>query len=170
MTSTLWRPPPPLGPGGRPFRGWRVVPFLLSLAAFAANMVILLSDRAPGLFSRLSARIDAGVSIAAGATGVANPGRVPQSDFNVHFVIWAVVTLLIGLATWSWPSLVLASATVFTSSVLLELAQRTFTETRSVQRGDVIANAVGVACGTCAVAAFAVVWWAFSTRRSAPRP
>lgn len=158
----------PLGPGGRPFRGWRILPLLLSLGALAANAVILLSDRAPGLFRRLSARIDAGVSRAAGATGVDVPGgrvRVPRSDFDVHVLIWAVAALLIGLATWSWASLVLGSATVFGSSVALELAQRTYSNSRTVQFEDVVANAVGVMAGTFAVAAFALVWKAVSALR-----
>ena len=153
--------PSPLGPGGRPFRGWRVVPLLLSLGALGANALILLSDRAPGLFRRLSARIDAGVSRAAGATGVGVPGgrvRVPRSDFDVHVVIWAIAALLVGLAMWSWMSLALGSATLFGASVMVELAQRTYSNSRTVQFDDVVANAVGVVAGTCAVAGFAVVW------------
>ncbi len=164
--------PTPLGPGGRPFRGWRVAPLVLSLGAFAANAVILLSDRAPGLFRRLSDRIDAGVTRAAGATGVDVPGgavRVPQSDFDVHVVIWAVAALLVGLAAWSWLSLLLAGGSVFTVSVALELSQQLLTNSRTVQLRDVVANAVGTGCGTGAVAAFGLAWWVLSTRRSGPR-
>ena len=161
----------PLGPGGRPFRGWRFVPLLLSVGAFAANAVILLSDRAPGLFRRVSARIDAGVSRVADATGVGGPGSdvgVPQSDFDVHVVIWAAVALLVGLAVWSWLTLFLASGVVFASSVALELAQRRFTNSRTVQFEDLMANAVGVVCGTAVVAGFALTWWAVS--RGSARP
>jgi len=150
----------------------RVIPLLLSLGAVAVNAVILLSDRAPGLFRRLSARIDAGVSRAAGATGVDVPGRdvrVPRSDFDVHVLIWAVAALLVGLAAWSWLSLFVASATVFGSSVAIELAQRTYSNSRTVQFEDVVANAVGVLAGTCAVAAFALVWMAMSGARSVLR-
>ncbi len=141
-------------------RGWRIVPLLLSLGAFAANAVILLSDRAPGLFRRLSARIDAGV-----------PGAdvgVARSDFDVHVVIWAVAALLVGLAAWSWLSLFLGSTVVFAWSVALELAQRRFTNSRTVQFDDLVANAAGVACGTGAVALFALAWWVVSrgSRRS----
>lgn len=172
MTSTLWRPPP-LGPGGRPFRGWRVVPLLLSLGAFAVNAVILLSDRAPGLFRRISSRIDAGVHRAAGAAGVDVPGgsvRVPQSDFDVHVAIWAVAALLVGLAMWSWASLVMGSAAVLVTSAGLELAQSAYTRSRNVQFDDLIANTVGVVAGTCAVAAFSVVWRLLVTTRRSPRP
>jgi hypothetical protein len=163
----------PLGPGGRPFRGWRIVPLVLSLGSFAANAVILLSDRAPGLFRSVSARIDAGVSRAAGATGVDVPGRtvrVPQSDFDVHVLIWGVAALLVGLAAWSWPSLLVAAGSVFATSVAVELGQRWLTVSRTVQLADVLGNAVGVTCGTCAVVGFALAWRAVSTRRSAPRP
>jgi len=142
----------------------------LSLAAVAVNAVILLSDRAPGLFRRLSTRIDAGVSRAAGAAGVDVPDgrvRVPRSDFDVHVLIWAVAALLVGLAAWSWLSLAIASTTVFLSSVGLELAQRTYSSSRAVQFVDVVANGVGVLAGTCVVVAFAVVWKAVSATLSA---
>ena len=169
--ATLWRPPP-LGPGGRPFRGWRALPLLLSLVAGAVNTVILLSDRAPGLLRRLSARIDAGVSRAAGATGVDVPGTsvgVPRSDFDVHVLLWGVAALLVGLAAWSWFTLLLGSSAVFGTSVVLELAQERFTRLRTVQLHDVMGNAVGVVAGTCAVAAFALGWRLLSTRPSVRR-
>ena len=172
MTSTLWRPPP-LGPGGRPFRGWRVVPLLLSLGALAANAVILLSDRAPGVFRRLSARIDAGVHRAAGAAGVDVPGggvRVPQSDFDVHVAIWAVAALLVGLAMWSWASLVVGSAAVLVASAGLELAQDAYSRSRTVQFEDLLGNILGVVTGTCAVAAFALLWRLLVNTRRSPRP
>jgi hypothetical protein len=151
----------PLGPGGRPFRGWRVLPLLLSLGALGLNALILLSDRAPGLFRRLSARIDAGVQRAAGAAGVDVPGsavRVPKSDFDVHVLIWGVAALLLGLAAWSWLSLFMASSTLFATSVVLEMAQGAYSRTRSVQFSDIVGNAVGVMVGTALVAAFSVAW------------
>ena len=160
----------PLGPGGRPFRGWRFVPILLSLSAIAANAVILFSDRAPGFLSRISARLDAGVSRAADATGLDVPGRelsVPSSDFDVHVAIWAVAALLVGLATWSWASLFLANGAVFVGSVGMELAQPVFSNSRTVQLPDLFGNAVGVLAGTCAVAAFALAYRLVSTTRSA---
>ena len=159
----------PLGPGGRPFRGWRAVPVLLGLAAFTANAVILLSDRAPGLLRRLSRRIDAGVDRAANATGLDVPGRdvrVPQSDFDIHLTIWAVAALLVGLAMWSWLSLLVGSGLVFGVSVALELAQAGYTRSRNVELTDVAANAVGVLTGTLAVAAFAALWRLTHTRTS----
>jgi hypothetical protein len=164
---------PPLGPGGRPFRGWRVVPLLLSLAALAANAIVLLSDRAPGLLSRVSARIDAGVHRAAGAAGVDVPGgsvRVPQSDFDVHVAIWAVAALLVGLGMWSWASLVTGSAVVLVSSAVLEFAQQAYSRSRTVQLEDLLANVVGVGAGTCVVAAFALAWRLLVGTRRSVRP
>lgn len=163
----------PLGPGGRPFRGWRIVPVLLGVAAFAANAVVLLSDRAPGLLRRVSRRIDAGVDRAADATGIDVPGRsvgVPRSDFDVHVAIWAVAALLVGLAMWSWLSLLIANGLVFSGSVALELAQATYTRSRNVELGDPAANAVGVVVGTLAVAAFAVLWRLLMPRRPGSEP
>jgi hypothetical protein len=140
---------------------------MLSLAACAANVILLLSDRAPGLLSRISRRIDAGVDRAADATGIGVPGGNVQarSDFDVHVAIWAVSALLVGLAMWSWLSLLVANGSLFSASVALELAQSTYTRSRNVELVDLAANAVGVLVGTVAVAAFAVLW-----RLSRPRP
>jgi hypothetical protein len=167
------RRPPPLGPGGRPFRGLRTLAFLLSLGAGAVNAVILLSDRAPGLLSRVSARIDAGVNRAAGAAGVNVPGTsvgVPRSDFDIHVLIWAVAALLLGLAMWSWASLLLGSAVVLVVSAALEFAQQEFSTLRTVQLHDLVGNTLGVATGACAVAAFALLWRLFVSRGSGPAP
>ena len=163
-------PAPPVGPGGRPFGGWRIPAFVLGLVALGVNAVILLSDRAPGLFDKVSMRIDAGVSRAANATGVVPAARLPQSDFDVHLLIWAAAALLLGLAAWSWVALALAGGSVFALSVVMEVAQQTFTVSRTLQREDIAGNAVGVLCGVGAVAGFAVAWRMVSTRLSAPGP
>ncbi len=159
----------PLGPGGRPFRGWRPAPLLLSLGAVGANAAILLSDRAPGLLGRLAPRIDAGVARAADAARIDVPGRsvrVPRSDFDVHVAIWAVGALLVGLAMWSWLSLLLGNGLVFAAGVVLELAQAGYSRTRTVEVADLAGNAVGVAAGTVAVAAFALLWLLFDPRKA----
>ena len=153
----------PLGPGGRPLRGLRVIPTLLVVGSMAANAAILLSDRAPGLLRRLSARIDAGGSRAA---DVASRARIStDSDFAVHVLIWSVATVLVGLAAWSWGSLLLGSVAVFASSLALEAAQHFVTTTRAVQAADVTGNALGVAAGLAAVSLFAVLWRAFGVSR-----
>lgn len=136
------------------------------------NAVILLSDRAPGLLSRVSARIDAGMSRAADATGVDVPGTSvggPRSDFDVHVVIWAAAAVLVGLAMWSWASLAVGSAVVLAASATLELAQQEYSRLRTFQFNDLVANTLGVAAGTCAVAAFALVWRLSVNRESGRR-
>lgn len=163
--SPAARRPPPFGPGGRPFRGLRPVALFLSVAAVAANAAILLSDRAPGVLYRLSVRVDAGVNRAAGAAGVDIPGgsvHVPRSDFDVHVLIWGIAALVVGLASWSWFTLLFGSSAVFASSVAIELAQAGYSSTRRVQFVDAVANAVGVAIGTCVVVAFVLLWWVVS--------
>ena len=147
--------PTPLGPGGRPLRGLRVVPTLLVLGAVAANAAILLSDRAPGLLRRLSVRIDAGGSRAA---GVARAHISADSDFAVHVLIWGVAAVLIGLAAWSWGSMLLGGAAVFGSSLALEAGQHFFSTTRIVQATDVAGNALGVAAGLVSVTLLALLW------------
>ena len=154
--------PTPLGPGGRPFRGWRVVPTLLILVSLAANAAILLSDRAPGLLRRVSARIDVNGSRAA---DVASRARIStESDFAVHVVIWGVAAVLAGLAAWSWGSMLLGGIAVLGTSVALEAAQQFATTTRSVQESDIVGNALGVAAGLAAVTVLAVAWWAATGR------
>lgn len=153
--------PTPLGPGGRPLRGLRIPAALLCLANLAANGVIMLSDRAPGLLRRLSTTVDAGVARGATAAGAARAtvdARIPQSDFPVHLAVWATAALIVGLAAWSWPSLVLGAVGIFAISAGTEAAQGLYSSTRSVQLADLGANAVGVAVGAGAAALFAASW------------
>ncbi len=81
----------------------------------------------------------------------------------MHVLIWGVAALLLGLATWSWLSLFMASSTVFASSVVLEMAQGAYSRSRTVQFSDLVGNAVGVLIGAGLVAAFSLVWM-FSAR------
>jgi hypothetical protein len=159
--------PTPLGPGGRPLRGLRVIPTLLVVGSLAANAAVLLSDRAPGLLRRLSVRIDAGGSRAA---GVASRTNIPtDTDFAVHVLIWGVAAVLVGLAAWSWGSVLFGGTAVFASSVVLEAAQQSFSSTRTVQAADVAANALGVAAGLAAVTALALLWRAAAAVLRPPR-
>lgn len=131
---------------------------LLAVAAFAADLAILLSDRAPGLFRRIGNHVDAGVARAAGAAGTTPDVRVPQSDFEVHVALWAVAMVLVGLAMWSWLSLFAASAALFATSVVVEGSQHFLTTTRNVQLSDIQGNLTGVLVGTVAVAVYGAVW------------
>ena len=165
--------PTPLGPGGRPLRGLRIPVALLGLANVAANGVIMLSDRAPGLLRRLSTSVDAGVvraATAAGAARAAADARIPQSDVHVHLAVWASAALLVGLAAWSWPSLLVGAGAVFALSAGMEAAQGLYSSTRSVQLADLVANAVGVAAGAGAAALVAVLWRLAWGARTGPAP
>jgi hypothetical protein len=83
--------------------------------------------------------------------------------------IWAVAALLVGLAMWSWASLVLASAAVLVASAGIELSQQSLTQSRTLQLQDLLGNVLGVVTGMCAVAAFSLLWRLLvSTRRSPP--
>ena len=130
----------------------------LGAAALAANTVILLSDRAPGLFRRLSDRLDVG-TVRTAAAQVTPGGDVPRSDFILHVTLWAVATALIGLATRSTRSRVMAASTVLAYSVALEIGQGVFTQSRSPQAADIVANAIGVAAGLALAVAVGLVLW-----------
>lgn len=148
------------------------MPLLLALGALAGNAVVLLSDQAPGLLSRLSRRIDVAASRAADAAGIdvtRGDVPVPQSDFDVHVLIWAVAALLVGLATWSWVSLLVANGAVFVASIALEMAQDVYSSSRAVQLSDLFGNAVGVLAGTAAVAVFGLLWRVTHPRRQLTR-
>ena len=67
---------------------------MLAAAALVANTVILLSDRAPGMFRRLSDRLDVG-TVRAAAAQVTPGGDLPRSDFVIHVTLWAVAGLAV---------------------------------------------------------------------------
>ena len=113
---------------------------LLSVGALMISAVLLMSDRAPGLLNRVSARIDAGSSRAARLAA----GTRPQSDFEIHIVVWAVITVLVGLTMWSNRSLVAAAIVVLMTSVVAERAQAALTATREMQLSDLVGNTIGV--------------------------
>ncbi|HEX2042208.1 MAG TPA: hypothetical protein VHF24_06180 [Acidimicrobiales bacterium] len=168
MSRLLVRSPPaarrlsPLGPGGRPFARWRPFAALLAAGAFLASTVLLLSDRAPGLLRRLSARIDAGASRTA---QIASEAR-PQSDFEIHVLVWAVVTVFVGLAVWSSRSLLVSAIAVLSLSVAGEKAQELLTDTRHLEIGDLVANVVGVSAGVGVVSGLAILLgWKDEPRR-----
>lgn len=144
----------PLGPGGRPFARWRPAAALLAMGAMLASAVLLMSDRAPGLLRRLSARIDTGSSRAA---HLARETR-PQSDFEIHVLVWAAITVLVGLAMWSNRSLLAAAIVVLAASVLAERAQEVLTQTRELQFGDVVANSIGVLAGLGLVSGLSILF------------
>jgi hypothetical protein len=143
----------------------RVFAGLIGLLALLFNAALMISDRAPGLLRRLggelvdelSARIDAD----SGVTSAVRDG-LPESDLVVHVGVWAVAVILAGVAVWSWRRLVLAAVFTFTASVFIEAAQDLYTDTRSVEIDDVVANGLGVAAGSALVALLYLTWSAAS--------
>lgn len=133
----------------------RGVVALLALGAVLSNVALLLSDRAPGLLRllfgdfarRLSKRLDTG-----GRAGDALGARNVGNDSLVHFGLWAVATILIGIAVWSWIGLATSALAISASSLVIEIAQGRYSDTRSVEAKDAFFNLMGIASGTVAVA------------------
>ena len=127
--------------------------------AFAAALMI--SDRAPRELRRLFGadvrrlwdRIDAGERVQ-----FVNEAHLPQADFVIHVMVWAVIVMLVAVAIWTWRGLTISVAGVFACSVIIELAQGRYSDTRSVELDDIVANGAGVAIGTCAVALMYLAW------------
>ena len=112
-----------------------------------------MSDRAPGLLRRLSARIDPGSSRAAQLASQARP----QSDFEIHVFLWAIVTVFVGLAMWSSRSLLASAVGMLVLSVAAERAQGILTQTRDLQAADLVANLFGVSAGLGLVSGLAIL-------------
>ena len=152
----------PLGPGGRPFARWRPLAAVLAAGALLATAALLLSDRAPGLLRRLSARIDAGSSRTA---QLASETR-PQSDLEIHVLVWAVVTAFVGLSMWSSRSLLASAIAVLVLSVAAEKAQELLTDTRRLEIADLVANVIGVSAGLGAASGLSILFgWRDEPRR-----
>lgn len=125
------------------------------------NVALMLSDRAPsvtrrilgGFQRRLSERIDAG-----GKIHLAADEHLPESDAMVHIGVWAVAVILVGLTVWSWRGLALTAIVVFATSVATEIGQGRFSQTRSVEGGDIVANAIGTMVGVAVTACAYLAW------------
>lgn len=153
------------GPGGQPFGGLRpYVALLLGLGCVAVGPVML-SDRAPSLFRQASRRVEAALpSWLAGQVD----GRLPEPDLLVHLVIYFLFGLLISLFVWSWASLIVGQFLVMASGLGLELSQAVFTNNRSVELSDMVANLVGQLVGL--VVALAVINREYLGRRRFKEP
>jgi hypothetical protein len=143
-------------PAHRPPRPLRAFIGLVAVAALIFNALLMLSDRAPGALRRIGGgfmrrlfeRIDAGDRAAA----VLDDPRLPQSDAIVHVAVWAIAVVLVGLAVWSWIGLLIGAVVVFAGSIVVEAAQRRYTDSRAVEASDIRANLAGVVLGTAFVA------------------
>lgn len=147
---------------GRPPLAVRAGFGVLALGGLVFTGLLLLADRAPGLMrqvlgraaERLWDRIDA-----AGAPSLGEHARA-RPDFVVHVIVWGTVTALVALTIWTVRGVALAAVAAFSLSLLLEFAQGVVTTTRSVQAGDVLGNACGVAAGAFGALVLVGAWWA----------
>jgi VanZ family protein len=117
------------------------------------TVLLMLSDRAPGLLRRLSDRlevVDPRPGEVVRATGV------PDAAFAVHVAVWGAAGLVVVLLSWSWRSLLAGLTAALVVSGLVEVAQEVLTDQRAAQGRDLLANAVGLALG----AAVGLAVWA----------
>jgi hypothetical protein len=144
--------------GGVKYRapiGLRAFVAILALGVVLSNVALLLSDRAPtvlrvlfGDFARqLSNRLDSD-----GQASNALEARSVGNDSLVHLGLWAVATILIGIAVWSWIGLAMSALAVSAASLITEVAQGRYSSTRAVESKDAMFNLLGVGTGTVAVA------------------
>jgi hypothetical protein len=156
---------PMASPAHRPPRSLRVFVAVLGVAALLFNVLLMMSDRAPGAMRRIGGdvvhrlfeRIDAGDP----AEVLADP-RIPEGDAIVHFAVWAVAVVLFGWAVWTWIGLVIGALAVFAASMVVEVAQGRYSDTRSVEASDVRANVAGILAGVAFVAACYLAYSAVS--------
>ncbi len=119
------------------------------------SAVVLLSNRAPGLLAWFSDRIDGGSSRVAQVASQVQP----RTAFQIHLLLWAVTTSVVGLAMWSSRSVLGAAIAVLILSLVSERAQEVLTQTRSLQMSDAVANVFGVLAGSGCDARVALLGW-----------
>ena len=152
----------PLGPGGRPLARWRGLVTMLAILALVAVVAVLLSARAPGVISEVSDRVatrvdrDAPEASAAAQRALARSG-VKEHDTLAHIGLWAGAMVLVGLASWSWRSLIAGASVLLVSSTTLEVFQERLSPTRVSEWSDVVANVTGLAIGLVTVLALTSV-------------
>ncbi len=162
-------------PQDRPPATGRAFVGLLGFAALLTTAALLLSDSAPGILRtvfgdharQIWERIDA-----AGRVDATAPAGVAQSDVLVHLALWAAVTMLAGIAIWTWRGLIMGVAALAVVSGGLELAQGRFSSARTVEASDAAANLAGVSLGALATAVCYLAWSAAAStarRLRAPR-
>jgi hypothetical protein len=146
MASPARKPPLPL----------RAFVALVAVAALIFNVLLMLSDRAPGALRRIGGdfvrRLFDRIDVGDRADAVLADPRLPQSDAIVHVAVWAIAVALVGIAVWSWIGLLIGAVGVFAASIVVESAQSRYTDTRAVEASDVRANLAGVLVGTAFVA------------------
>ncbi|TDT16432.1 hypothetical protein BDK89_2022 [Ilumatobacter fluminis] len=157
------------GPRSRAPRWLRAVIALGALAAGLFSAALLLSDRAPGVLrtvlgpriERLWNRVDL-----AGRPAELAGEAASQPDAVVHVVLWAVVTVLAVLTLWSWRATPFVVVAVAASSLVIELGQGVWSDTRAVERSDMAANLLGTGIGAAVAIAVMGLWSALGSLTS----
>lgn len=140
-----------------------------ALATGLFSAALLLSDRAPGVLrtvlgpriERLWNRVDL-----AGRPAELAGEAASQPDAVVHVVLWAVVTVLAVLTLWSWRATPFVVVAVAAASLVIELGQGVWSETRAVERSDMAANLLGTGIGAAVAIAAMGLWSALGSLTS----
>ena len=140
-----------------------------ALAAGSFSVALLLSDRAPGVvrsvlgprIERLWNRVDL-----AGPSAELAGEAASQPDLVLHLVIWAVVSVLAVLAVWSWRATPLVAVVVAVGSLVIELGQDVWSDTRAVERSDMAANLLGTGIGVAVAVVVMGLWSAIAALTS----
>lgn len=137
----------------------RVLSGLAALAGLAFVALLMLSDRAPGVLTRVFGERARNLWLRIDATSVGEAvGDPPPADTAVHILVWAVVAFLAGVAVWSWWGLVGVALVSGAIGIGFELAQARWTSTRIDDRDDVVANLLGITTGVVAAALVIAAW------------
>lgn len=137
----------------RPFSG--LLARIIAIPFSVALVVLLLSDRAPGL---TQAGLRRGVSVGQLVEGRTGVDVVDRSDLPLsweqfgHIGLWALAALLAytalaGSTLSGRVSALRVASGVFALSASFELGQVLFTSTRQLEWADLAANGFGVATG-----------------------
>ena len=151
--------------------GVRLFIGLIGIAALLFNVVLMISDRAPGITRRLFGGFAQRLADRLDTTSTIEASDLPGNDAIVHIGVWAVATTLVALTLWRWSTLVPVAIAVFAASVAVEFGQGRYSSSRAVEFSDLLANAVGVGVGIGA-AATCMLGWSLVSRalRETPPP
>ena len=150
--------------------GVRLFIGLLGVAALLFNVVLMISDRAPGITRRLFGGFAQRLADRLDTTSAIDAADIPGNDAIVHIGVWALATALVALTLWRWVALLPVGAVVFAASVAVEIGQGRYSSSRAVEFSDILANAVGVGVGVSAAAACMVAWSGVSRALRGSRP
>jgi len=126
------------------------------------TVLLMLSDRAPGVLRRLSDRLE---RVDARPGDVVRAAGIPDPAFAVHVGVWGLAGIVVVLLSWSWRSLAAGLVAALTASALVEVAQELLTDQRAAQWRDLLANAIGLSLGAAVGLAVWVVVELVADRR-----